>query len=73
MKIIDILNNIANRDEVPLKVKWRNKIWEYYSRNQDYYDGNGNSLFENMAMVRTLDFITDEVEILKDGGDNDNK
>ena len=66
MKIIDILNDIANRNEVPQKVKWRNKIWEYYSRNQDYYASNGESLFENMAMIRTLDFITDEVEIIED-------
>ena len=66
MKIIDILNDIANRKEVPLKIKWRDKIWKYYIRNQDYYASNGEALFENMAMIRTLDFITDEVEIIED-------
>ena len=65
MKIIDILNDIANRNEVPLKVKWRNKIWEYNSRNQDYYASNGDALFESMAMIRIFDFITDEVEIIE--------
>lgn len=64
IRIIDLLNKIANRNEVPLKIKWRNKIWKYYDKNQDYYDGNGNALFENMTIIRTLDFITDEVEIL---------
>lgn len=65
MEIIDILNKIYKREDVPKKIKWRDKEWEYNSRNQDYYDYNGHSLFENLSIIRTLDFITDEVEILK--------
>lgn len=64
MKIIDIFNKIANREDVPQKVKWRDKEWEYSSRNQDYYDYNGYSLFEHLSSIRTVDFITDEVEVI---------
>ena len=71
MKIIDILNDITNRDDVPLKIKWRNKEWEYDNRNQDYYDYNGHSLFENLSSIRTLDFISDEVEIIDELKDSD--
>lgn len=66
MQIIDIFNKIANRDDVPLKIKWRDKVWEYNDRNQDYYSGWGFSLFENLRDIRTLDFITDEVEVIED-------
>lgn len=65
MEIIDIFNKIYNREDIPKKIKWRGKEWEYNSRNQDYYDYNGHSLFENLSIIRTLDFITDEVEIIE--------
>ena len=39
---------------------------EYYSRNQDYYASNGESLFEDMAMIGTLDFITDGGEVIEE-------
>lgn len=64
MKVIDLLNKIANREDVPFKVMWRDKEWKYNSRNQDYYDYNGNALFENLSIIRILDLLTDEIEII---------
>ena len=31
MRVIDLLNKIANGEEVPKKIKYRDKVWEYLS------------------------------------------
>lgn len=71
MTIIDILNRIANRDYIPIKIKWRDRIWIYDNRSQDYYKECTDKFYENdlglfaygFNYLRTLDFINDEVEI----------
>lgn len=36
MKIIDLLNKIANGEEVPKKIKYAGIIWEYDNTTKDY-------------------------------------
>ena len=67
IKIIDLLVKIANGEEVPKKIKFRNALWIYSEENQDYleYNKDYSDLFGYaFCNLKTLDFINDEVEIL---------
>ena len=69
MKIIDLFNKIANGEDVPKKIRYRNKIWEYNIKNQDYHNENDttNFLFSHLFdYFRTSDFINDEVGIIEE-------
>ncbi len=65
IKIIDILCyiSIEEKDKIPKRVKWRDSIWEYDDRIQDYANGHL-MLFEQLKIIRTKEFLNDEVEIL---------
>ena len=66
IKIIDLLNKIANKEQVPEKIKYENKIWEYDVYSNDY-KGENIWLFEELFEYRrTIEFINDEVEIIKE-------
>ena len=68
MKIIDLFNKIANGEDAPKKIKYRDKIWEYNIKSQDYHNENDKTdiLFSYLFnYVRTSDFINDEVEIIE--------
>ena len=66
MKIIDLLNKIANKEQVPEKIKYENKIWEYDVYSNDY-KGENIWLFEELFEYRrTIEFINDEVEIIEE-------
>ena len=66
MKVIDLLNKIANGEEVPKKIKWRDKIWTYNNKDQDYEINDTDLLGYGFCNHKTLDFINDEVEILEE-------
>ena len=64
IKIIDLLNKIANGEEVPKRIKYQNEIYTY--ANDDYCTTNEKWLFsvsytENVAWLN--DFLNTEVEI----------
>ena len=59
MKIIDLLNKIANGEEVPEIIKYNNFIYKYDKDICDY-DGDDLYLFDN------TDKLNDEVEILEE-------
>lgn len=68
MKIIDLLVKINNEEEVPKKIKYRNKIWEYTStilgKGYQYYSEfykEWKTLREQVCLVECLN---DEVEII---------
>lgn len=66
IKIIDLLVKIANGEEVPEKIKYNNKIWEYDVYSNDY-KGEDIWLFEELFEYRrTIEFINDEVEIIEE-------
>ena len=66
MKIIDLLNKIANGEEVPKKIKYLNYEYEFNQVAEEYqrwFDGVSYGLGED----RRLDIILDEeVEILEE-------
>ena len=66
IKIIDLLNKIANGEEIQKKIKWRDKIWTYDDRDQDYETNDTDLLGYGFSNHRTLDFINDEVEIIEE-------
>lgn len=64
MKIIELLNKIANNEEVPEKIKYMGYIWSYEKKSKDYFNGS-----EKLFYFYTNNIIlclNDEVEILKD-------
>ena len=68
MKVIDLLNKIANGEEVPKKIKYRNKIFIYDKDNKLYIVENYNE-YNDLLMELSNHKGTDlnyEVEILEE-------
>lgn len=68
IKIIDLLIKIANWEDVPKKIKYRDRTWEFNIKNQDYcnIDDKTDMLFSHLFnYLKTSDFINDEVEIIE--------
>ena len=67
MKVIDLLNKIANGEEVPKKIIYDGDIWEYDKLSNDYemFDESGDLyLFqEELYVTRALN---DEIEIIEE-------
>lgn len=72
MKVIDLLNKIANGEEVPEYIKYDTKEMRYDHNKQDYLgyysNGNGEWLFQYLfdRCRNTEHFINDEVEIIEE-------
>ena len=65
MKIIDLLNKIAN-GEIPIKIEYKNKIYIYQENEQDYAyieDGYYNWLLSDGT---DMSFLNEEVELIED-------
>lgn len=62
MKVIDLLNRIANNEEVPKKIKFDNIIFEY---DGDYYSSETNTLLEGYCYL-TTSVLNAEVEIIEE-------
>ena len=70
MKIIDLLNKIAN-GEIPIKIEYKNKIYIYQENEQDYAyieDGYYNWLLSDGT---DMSFLNEEVELIEDEIDID--
>ena len=70
IKIIDLLNKIANNEDVPKKIKWENIIYAYSEYDKDYLeepfsDEEYKGLFDMRDSILTQ-FLNDEVEILNE-------
>lgn len=65
IRVIDLLNKIANGEEVPKNIKYCEYLWEYNKGNRDYIDQDGDSVFscDNYAV---LDMLNDEIEIIEE-------
>lgn len=65
MKIIDLLNKIANGEEVPKKLYYEELLWEWYG--ETYNDGK-QCLFEDYIDKRYVitDILNDTVEIIEE-------
>ena len=63
MKIIDLLNKIANGERVPEKIKFDNEVWFYDNQQKDYITG-----VQEFTLGETKNLIyciNAEVEILE--------
>ena len=73
MKVIDLLNKIANGEEVPKKVKYEGDIYEYdgidYQNDDDYEVA---SLMGDVILCGKKE-LNDEVEIIEDTPKEDKK
>ena len=68
MKVIDLLNKIANGEEAPNRVRFDNVIWNKVrgEKNIFYIDEYDNDLFIHFFR-KNLDFtLNDEIEILEE-------
>ena len=65
MKVIDLLNKIANGEKLPPKIKYDGKIW--IAGKKEYHDEiTDNDLFIVIFRHNLTHSINDEVEILKE-------
>ena len=65
MKIIDLLNKIANGEEVPRKVKYKTYYWEYKQESKDYKDNEDDWVF-GCSNYDIPEMLNNEVEILEE-------
>ena len=62
MKVIDLLNKIANKEEVPKKIKYDYKNFEFIGGAYEDEKGKDLCYYYDSCMV----FLTDEVEIIEE-------
>jgi hypothetical protein len=74
MKVIDLLNKIANGEEVPEKIIFNSRIYELTERDDDLYNYKNNfsnNYFEEDWFLTNI--LNDEVEIIEDTPKEDKK
>ena len=65
MKVIDLLNKIANKERVPEEIEFNNKAYiKYNDGDYDfYYAGIGDLLMENLG---STDLLNEEVRVVEE-------
>ena len=67
IKMINLLNKIANGEEVPKKIRFRDDIWKFDKCVKDYMNEDSNEyLFANMFGLETESALNCEVEIIEE-------
>ena len=66
IRVIDLLNKIANGEDVPKEIKY--DTMNYYFRNYDYKELHGDLIDEQTSFIEKIDFykLNDEVEIIEE-------
>ena len=68
MKIIELLNRIANGEDIPKKIKYRNEIWEYQStimgKCYQYYNSFWEDWIRLADEILLEECLNDEIEIV---------
>lgn len=66
MKVIDLLNKIANGEEVPKEIKY--DTMNYYFRNYDYKEVHGELIDEQTSFIERINFyrLNDEIKIIEE-------
>ena len=67
MKVIDLLNKIANGEEVPSKIKWNDFIYEkskYNATPMGYYHRTNGGI--KLWFLNDINDLNDEVEIIEE-------
>ena len=67
MKIIDLLNKIANGEEVPKEIRYEENIWKLNTL-ENTYDNGKCCLFEDYIDKKYVitDVLNDEIEIIEE-------
>jgi len=72
IKVIDLLNKIANEEEMSKYIKYDNTTWEYIKETSDYRDtGSTRLYFFSDFIVYNANWLNDEVEIIEEQQDID--
>ena len=70
MKVIDLLNKIATREELPKKISYENKIYVYYEAYAGYYEekfpGIYNKKFLSFRNEQWHSVLNSDVEIIEE-------
>lgn len=70
MKIIELLNRIANGEDIPKKIKYRDEIWEYQStimgKCYQYYNSFWNDWRRLEDKILLEECLNEEVEIIEE-------
>ena len=71
MKVIDLLNKIANGEEVPKRIKYKGKCWhlkQNYTNTLPYYSNgyNNDNLFTGEEEFYFSQSLNDEIELIED-------
>lgn len=67
IKVIDLLNKIANGEEVPKKIRYKDKIFIYANGTKKYYNENIDLFLE----FYSGELLNDEVEVIEEQQDID--
>lgn len=67
IKMIDLFKKIANGEEVPKKIKYKDEYWNYLKERNQYNNGDGSNIWDGY----NFKILNDEVEIIE--GDRDNR
>lgn len=65
MKIVDLIIKIANGEEMPKKIIYKNITYEYDEKNEDYYSCYDRGLFEYLFGY-DVQFLNNEIEIIEE-------
>lgn len=63
IRVIELLNKIANGEELPKSIKYYGFIWQLHNGN---YFENGQRMLEDYLANGIVESLNDEVEILED-------
>ena len=67
MKVIELLNKIANGEEVPKKIEYNTLLWNYCNDVGDYSDTEWYLFKDIMTEVdNNVEFLNNEVEIIEE-------
>ena len=66
MKVIDLLNKIAKGEEVPKKIDYNKKVYEYDKEQSDFCHFSINYYEYFLDDINTIEQLNDEVEIMKE-------
>lgn len=66
MKVIDLLVKIANNEEVPKKIKYNKKIYEYSQKDNRYHNVQGGLDLSSIFGDYNFNYLNDEIEIIEE-------
>lgn len=66
MKVIDLLNKIANNEEVPLRIKYDDEIYIYNFEIKDYEFIDRCGWLMDISRGNGNEFLNDEIEIIEE-------